>query len=147
MISDSLDGLGLIASHTSVSSDLEDQNDNEFELPGLSERIQSFTLYYEKSGFESRVSMRKRSDFKGDVYGLGFNTVQVDILGETIVDAQLAYDFGDAGYENLKGLSIFLQGYNLTEEPFTSLQGDNALQVRDYQDYGRSYLLGFSYKM
>lgn len=147
MISDSLDGLGLIASHTSVSSDLTDQNDNEFELPGLSERIQSFTLYYEKAGFESRVSMRKRSDFKGDVYGIGFDTQQVDIRGETIVDAQIGYNFGDAGIESLDGLSIFLQGQNLTDEPFTSLSGDNALQVRDYQQYGRTFLLGFSYKL
>lgn len=147
MVSDSLDGLGLIASHTSVSSDLEDQNDNEFELPGLSERIQSFTLYYEKSGFESRVSMRKRSDFKGDVYGIGFDTNQVDIRGETIIDAQIGYNFGDAGVESLDGLSIFLQGQNLTDEPFTSLSGDNALQVRDYQQYGRTFLLGFSYKL
>ena len=54
---------------------------------------------------------------------------------------------GEGGFERLDGLSIFLQAYNLTEEPFTSLQGDNALQVRDYQDYGSTYLLGFSYKM
>ncbi|OIQ47339.1 MAG: ligand-gated channel protein [Gammaproteobacteria bacterium MedPE] len=147
MISDSLDGLGLIASHTSVSSDIKDQNDNDYELPGLSERIQSFTLYYEKSGFESRVSMRKRSDFKGDVYGIGFDTNQVDIRGETIIDAQIGYNFGDAGVESLDGLSIFLQGQNLTDEPFTSLSGDNALQVRDYQQYGRTFLLGFSYKL
>lgn len=147
MLSDSLDGLGIIASHTSVSSDIKDHNDNDYELPGFSERIQSFTLYYEKSGFESRVSMRKRSDFKGDVYGIGFDTSQVDIRGETIVDAQIGYNFGDAGVESLEGLSIFLQGQNLTDEPFTSLSGDNALQVRDYQQYGRTFLLGFSYKL
>ena len=74
------------------------------------------------------------------------HTVQVDILGETIWDAQLGFDFGEAGIDSLDGLAITLQAYNLTEEPFTSLQGDNALQVRDYQDYGSSYLLGFSYK-
>ena len=91
--------------------------------------------------------MRKRDDFKGDVYGLGFSTTQVDIVGETVWDAQIGYDFGEAGITALDGLSVFLQGYNLTEEPFTSLQGDNALQVRDYQDYGRTYLLGFSYKL
>lgn len=147
MISDSLDGLGIIASHTSVSSDIKDHKGKDYKLPGLSERIQSFTLYYEKSGFESRVSMRKRSDFKGDVYGIGFDTQQVDIRGETIVDAQIGYNFGDAGFEGLEGLSIFLQGQNLTDEPFTSLSGDNALQVRDYQQYGRSFLLGFSYKL
>ncbi|GLX79070.1 TonB-dependent receptor [Thalassotalea insulae] len=147
IIDESLEGFGLIASHTSVKSDLEDPDGNDYELPGLSDSIQSLTFYYERDGFQARASMRKRGDFKGDVYGLGFSTSQVDILGETIVDAQIGYDFGEAGVEGLEGLSIFLQAQNITEEPFTSLQGDNALQVRDYQDYGSTYLLGFSYKL
>ncbi len=147
IIDESLDGFGLIASHTGVKSNISDQNDNDYELPGLSSSIQNVTFYYEKSGVQFRTSMRKRGDFKGDVYGLGYSTTQVDILGETVWDAQIGYDFGEAGVKSLEGLSVFLQGYNLTEEPFTSLQGENALQVRDYQDYGRTYLLGFSYKL
>lgn len=146
IMSESLDGFGIIASYTGVESDMEDQNGNDFQLPGLSENISTFTFYYDNNGFSARASMRHRGDFKGDVYGLGFDTVQVDILGETIWDAQIGFDFGDAGIKSLEGLAITLQAYNLTEEPFTSLQGDNALQVRDYQDYGSSYLLGFSYK-
>ena len=146
VLHESLDGFGIIASHTSIDSDMDDQNGNEFQLPGLSDKIQTFTMYYEKNGFQARASMRKRDAFKGDVYGLGFNTDQVDILGETIWDAQIGYDFGDAGFEQLEGLSVFLQGQNLTEEPFTSLSGDNPLQVRDYQDYGSTYFLGASYK-
>jgi len=147
IISEDLDGFGIIASYTGIESDMKDQNDNEYQLPGLSDSISSATIYYDHNGFSARASMRKRDAFKGDVYGLGFDTVQVDILGETVWDAQIGYDFGEAGFEELKGLSIFLQGYNLTKEPFTSLQGDNALQVRDYQDYGSTFLLGFSYKM
>ncbi len=146
IFSEQLDGFGIIASYTGVKSDMEDQNGNEFKLPGLSESISTMTFYYESNGFSARASMRNRGDFKGDVYGLGFDTVQVDILGETIWDAQLGFDFAEAGYKDLAGLSIFLQGYNLTKEPFTSLQGDSDLQVRDFQDYGSSYLLGLSYK-
>jgi iron complex outermembrane receptor protein len=147
LMTEHLDGFGIIASYTGVESDMKDQNGNDYELPGLSESITSATFYYDKNGFSARASMRKRSAFKGDVYGISFDTVQVDIVGETIWDAQVGYDFGEGGFESLDGLSIFLQAYNLTEEPFTSLQGDNALQVRDYQDYGSTYLLGFSYKM
>ncbi|MBB1324251.1 TonB-dependent receptor [Pseudoalteromonas sp. SR45-1] len=143
----SLEGFGLIASHTGIESDIEDGNGNEYELPGLSDKIQSLTVYYEMNGMQLRTSMRKRSDFKGDVYGLGFNTDQVNIIGETIWDIQAGYDFSEAGVESLEGLSIQFQVQNLTEEPFTSLSGDNALQVRDYQDYGRTYLLGFSYQL
>ena len=147
MFSETLDGFGIVASHTEVDQDMEDINGNDYDLPGLSDSIQSFTMYYEKDGFSARASMRKRSDFSGDVYGLGFDTVQVDILGETIWDAQIGYDFGEAGFESLDGLSVFLQVQNLTEEPFTSLSGDNNLQVRDYQDYGSTYLFGISYKL
>jgi len=145
MISDSLDGWGVLVSHTGVSSDIKDPNGNEFQLPGLSDSIQNATIYYEKNGLQVRTSVRKRDDFKGEVYGLGFSTNQVDILGETIVDAQVAYDFSEAGISGLEGLSVYLQGSNLTDEPFISTQG-SALKTRDYQDYGKNYRLGFSYK-
>jgi iron complex outermembrane receptor protein len=144
--SDALEGFGILASHTGVEQDIEDQNGNDYELPGLSDSIQSVTFYYERYGFSARTSMRKRSDFKGDVYGLGFETQQVDIQGETIWDAQFGYDFAESGIAGLENLEVTLQVQNITEEPFISLQGDNALQVRDYQDYGRNYLLGFSYE-
>jgi len=152
MLSESLDGFGIFISHTSIDSIMTDANSEvddpsyQFELPGLSDSIQNFTFYYEMNGFQARASMRKRDAFKGDVYGIGFDTQQVDILGETIWDAQIGYDFGEAGFTELEGLSVFLQGQNLTEEPFTSLSGDNPLQVRDYQDYGSTYFLGASYK-
>ncbi|MBB3062470.1 TonB-dependent receptor [Microbulbifer rhizosphaerae] len=147
LFSESLDGFGLLASHTGVSSDVEDINGNEYDLPGLSKRIETFTFYYENHGFQARTSMRRRSDFKGEVYGIGFDSQQVDVLGETIWDAQIGYDFSEAGISGLEGLSVFLQGQNLTDEPFTTLSGDNDLQVRDYQSYGKTYLLGFSYKL
>lgn len=143
---DVLKGFGVIASYTTVDQNVKDQNDNDYDLPGLSKSISSVTAYYENSGFEARISMRHRSDFKGDVYGIGFDTKQVDILGETIVDAQIAYDFGEAGIKSLDGLSVFLQGQNLSDEPFVSTQGD-PLKVGDYQEYGSTYLLGFSYKL
>lgn len=142
MMGDALDGFGLFASYTGVSSDLKTPGGSDYKLPGLSEKIMQATLYYENNGFEARVSMRKREDFKGDLYGLGFSVDQYDILGETIVDAQLAYNFADAGIASLEGLRIYAQGVNLTDEPFTSLNGG---YVRDYQQYGENYRLGFSY--
>ncbi|WOX06878.1 TonB-dependent receptor [Microbulbifer pacificus] len=147
IFNENLDGLGLIASHTGVSSDIKDPNGNDYELPGLSDSIQTMTLYFEKSGFSARTSLRKRSDFKGEVYGIGFDSQQVDVVGETLVDAQIGYDFAESGIGGLEGLSVFLQGQNLTDEPFTTLSGDNSLQVRDYQSYGSTYLLGFNYKL
>jgi len=147
IIHESLDGFGVLASHTGISSDIKDLNGNDYQLPGLSDSIQTLTFYYEKNGFSARASMRKRDDFSGDVYGLGFDTNQVAIVGETIWDAQIGYDFAEGGFDSLEGLSISFQVQNLTDEPFTALSGDNPLQIRDYQEYGSTYLLGFSYKM
>jgi iron complex outermembrane receptor protein len=142
LIHESLEGWGIFASHTGVDSNIKTPGGSEYQLPGLSDSIQQATVYYENGGFEARLSMRKRDDFKGDLYGLGFSVEQNDILGETIVDAQLSYDFADAGYANLEGLRIYAQGINLNDEPFTSMQGG---QIRDYQQYGENYRLGFSY--
>lgn len=147
IFSESLQGFGILASHTGVEQDIQDPNGNDFELPGLSDSIQSFTLYYEQHGFSARTSMRKRSDFRGDIYGVGFSTDQVAIQGETIWDAQLGYSFADSGIAGLENLELTFQVQNITEEPFISLQGDNDLQIRDYQDYGRTYLFGFRYKL
>ena len=45
------------------------------------------------------------------------------------------------------GLSLYLQGQNLTDERFASIDGDgNRLKVLDYQIYGRRFLIGASYK-
>lgn len=140
-----LDGLGIIASYTEIDSDIQDHNGMDFQLPGLSDTIQNATLYYENYGVQFRVSARKRDDFRGDVYGLGFNTDQVNIRGETIVDAQLGYSFSDFNNKYVQGLFIYLQGTNLTDEPFHSTL-DNPRQTRDYQSYGRTILLGVNYK-
>ena len=142
MIHESLDGWGIFASHTGVESDIKTPGGSDFELPGLSDTIQQATVYYENGGFEARLSMRHRDDFKGDLYGLGFSVQQYTMLSETIVDAQLSYDFADAGIANLEGLRVYAQGVNLTDEPFTSLNGG---QIRDYQEYGESFRIGFSY--
>ena len=36
-------------------------------LPGLSKQVYNLTAYYENSGFEARISQRKRSDFIGEI--------------------------------------------------------------------------------
>ena len=64
-------------------------------------------------------------------------------LAETIIDAQIGYDFQDGSA--LEGLSVYLQGQNLTDQPFVST-GAERNQVVDYQLYGRRFLAGFTYK-
>ena len=65
-------------------------------------------------------------------------------LSETIVDGQIGYDFQKGSA--LEGLSLFLQGQNLTDEPFVSVDTGASIQIRNYQTYGRRFMAGFNYR-
>ena len=114
------------------------------DLPGYSKWVGNITGYFEKAGFNVRGSVRYRSTFVGEVSGFAANRVRRRAAPETIVDAQVGYDFqpGTA----LEGLSIYFQGQNLTNEPFVTTNPGDVRQVIDYQSYGRRFLAGFTFK-
>jgi iron complex outermembrane receptor protein len=113
-------------------------------LPGYSKWVANGTLYFEKWGFNARGSVRYRSSFQGEVSGFAQNNVFRQAKPETIVDAQVGYDFQPSTF--LNGLSIYLQALNLTNEPFVTTNPGQDLQVIDYQRYGRRWMLGATYK-
>jgi iron complex outermembrane receptor protein len=114
------------------------------QLPGYSKWVANGTLYFEKWGFNARGSVRYRSSFQGEVSGFAQNNVFRQAKPETIVDAQVGYDFQPGSF--LNGLSVYLQALNLTNEPFVTTNPGEDLQVIDYQKYGRRWMLGASYK-
>jgi iron complex outermembrane receptor protein len=114
------------------------------DIPGYSKWVANGTAYFEKWGFSARGSVRYRSTFVGEVSGFGAARVRRRAAPETIVDAQVGYEFQPGS--SLYGLSLFLQGQNLTNEPFKTYNPGQPLQVIDYQNYGRRYLAGFTFK-
>ncbi|MCL1065532.1 TonB-dependent receptor [Shewanella olleyana] len=147
LFADVLNGFGTVMSGSYNESEVKETSDSESTtLPGLSEKTFNATVYYENSGFEARVSSRYRSDFLGEVTAISLTRQNVNVKAETVVDAQIGYDFSESGIDALYGLSVLLQVNNLTNEPFTSYTGDDARHVRDYQNYGRNYMLGANYK-
>jgi iron complex outermembrane receptor protein len=122
-------------------------------IGGLSEKVAQVTVYYERYGWGARVSNRYRSENRqyittfgppnqgGDVNpNGGFSMAQP----ESVVDAQVSYTFRKNS--RLENLSIFLQGYNLTNEPLITYNNDDPRQVINYQKYGASYSVGAAYK-
>ena len=147
LFADSLAGFGTVLSGAYNDSEVKETAESDpTALPGLSEKTFSATVYYENSGFEARVSSRYRSDFLGEVTAISLTRQNVNVKAETVVDAQVGYDFTESGIDALYGLSVVLQVNNLTNEPFTSYTGDDARHVRDYQNYGRNFMLGANYK-
>lgn len=115
------------------------------QIPGYSKWVANGTLFFERYGFNARGSVRHRTGFLGDFVAFGGSTQRRNALKETIVDAQVGYDFGEGS--SFQGLSLYLQGQNLTDERFGSLaEPDRPLTVIDYQSYGRRFLAGFTYK-
>ena len=88
--------------------------------------------------------MRHRSGFIGDFVQFNGNFDQQYVLAENIYDAQIGYDF--AATSSLHGLSLYLQGQNLTNERQGTIgiigSPDSWLK---YQTYGRRFLAGFTY--
>ncbi|MCA1199852.1 TonB-dependent receptor [Sphingomonas sp. R647] len=113
-------------------------------IPGYSDWVANGTAYFEKWGFNMRGSVRYRSTFLGDFSGLGANRTRRRALSETIVDAQVGYDFQPGSA--LEGLSLFLQGSNLTDEPFVAINPGRPLEVMNHQRFGRRFQAGFTFK-
>ena len=141
---DPLEGFGIVASATFLDSNIEIGGSN-ISVPGLSDEVYNITLFYERGGFEARVSGSIREDFLGEVSAISFSRELVQVKSTSIWDAQISYRFEDSSVSWLQPLTIRLQGQNLSDEPFVTYQNDDPRQVRDYQDYGRNYLLGMSY--
>jgi iron complex outermembrane recepter protein len=139
-----LDGFGVTSSYSYTKSNIQPDPTNPARpIPGLSQDVVNTTLYFEKSGFSARASMRYRSEFLAEVQGVGGERLLRMAKGERLVDAQVSYDFQGG---SMQGLTLLLQGSNLTDEPFITHELIDGLQVIDHQIFGRRYLFGASYK-
>ena len=139
-----LDGFGAQFSISQTSSEIQpDPTQAPTPVPGLSETVANLTAYYEKYGFQARVSGRYRSDYLGEVAGFGNGRTLRSVAAETVLDAQIGYQFQSGPLENL---SLLAQVNNLTDEPFKTFQTGDERQTSDFQRYGRTFLFGISYR-
>ena len=150
LLHEKLEGFGLLFNGSDTRSSLHEENDESKPLDGLSGRVTNITAYYEDHGFSARVSQRHRSRFVTTVRGTFGENVPSAINAESIVDAQLGYEFRG----RLEGLSLLLQVNNLTDEPYETEVGIAVGSVNPtgtlperYTTYGREYLFGFNYRL
>lgn len=139
-----LEGFGVNFSASWTDSDIIPNPGNPSQpLPGLSEHVNNLTVYYERAGFQARISNRYRSEFLGELSGVGTDRIQRMVDAESVVDAQVGYEFQSGP---LEGLSVLAQVNNLTDEEFKTFENDDPRRVIDHQQYGRTYLVGVNYR-
>ena len=152
MFTPALEGFGVIASATFTDSSITIPPDPNVQssvgtdpimLPGLSKRVYNLTAYYERNGFEARINQRRRSDFIGEIGNFSGDRTLRYVVGENITDAQVSYSFGEGSAFN--GLTLLLQANNLTNEAYRTYAGSKDRPL-EYIEWGRTFLLGASYK-
>jgi iron complex outermembrane receptor protein len=140
-----LEGFGVLGSIAHVKSAVRyASSPAPITVPGFSKWVGTAEAYYERYGFQTRISYRYRSKFLAEIAGLSANPEYRVGKAEGILDAQIGYEFQPGSA--LHGLSILAQAKNLTDEPFVTSESTDPRLVRDYQHYGRDYYLGLSYK-
>ncbi|HEY5970366.1 MAG TPA: TonB-dependent receptor [Pseudoxanthomonas sp.] len=151
LFTEALDGFGIVASASFTDSNIKIRDPEsassvgggDIDLPGLSDEVYNLTAYYERSGFEARVSQRRRSDYIGEIGNFAGNRTLRYVVGEEITDAQVSYAFGDG--TSLAGLSLLLQVSNLTNESYQTYAGTKDRPL-EHIEWGRTYLLGLNYR-
>ena len=139
-----LDGFGVIFSAAIDNSKVKPDGIHSIPLPGLSPKVFNTTVYYEKHGFSARVSSRYRAAWLGQVPNFDSSLGSQWIDKETVVDAQLGYNFDDGP---LKNWSVNLSAYNLTNQPFRYYAAEGAKKdILKYESYGTDYLLSVGYR-
>ncbi|PZQ62910.1 MAG: TonB-dependent receptor [Sphingomonas taxi] len=140
ILTGALDGFGITGAAALTDGGLDNGND----IPGLSSRVFQGTAYFEKSGFSARVSANNRSGWVSEDRG-GSNTIApLNRSGQTLVDAQIGYDFAGTGIRYLQGLRVSLQAMNLTNERDTYSDSTTGLFLRN-ETFGRNFMANLTY--
>ncbi|MEW6392378.1 MAG: TonB-dependent receptor [Pseudomonadota bacterium] len=153
-VADLFKGFGVQGSLSLTKSDLNPTSNPSApsRIPGLSKTVYNVTGYYERGGFQARISQRYRSAFKGEVVQLYATRGFTEILADKQVDAQIGYTFEDGP---LRNLGVLLQVNNLTDSPYRTRVGldDGGSKTQNgsslpetYEKYGRQFLFGVNYR-
>jgi iron complex outermembrane receptor protein len=147
-ISSAMTGFGFLGSVAWSESNLPGLNVDGSINPGitfdgLSKIVADATLFYEKNGWQLRVSERYRSGYSAFRLN-AFKFVIDQIEPEALTDAQIGYTFQSG---SLKNLELLIQGENLTNRPYVVSQPSYGQTVlSQYHTFGAQYLIGASYK-
>ncbi|WP_347304056.1 TonB-dependent receptor [Croceibacterium sp. TMG7-5b_MA50] len=132
-----LDGFGVLANYTYVDSTIEYQAGTSFvtaTLLNLSKNSLNGTLYYEKEGFQARVSANFRDKYLTGVPA-AFNQDVAGTRAATYVDASVSYDLNE-------NVTISADAINLTNQADVQYSDSRADRWVNYRLNGRQFYLG-----
>lgn len=137
-----LEGFGLTGGAAFTDGELDDGS----RIPGLSARVFQGTAYFEKAGFSARLSANNRSSWLSEDRG-GSNSISpANRSGQTLLDAQIGFDFANTNVDYLNRLRVSLQAQNLTNQRDIYTDSASGLITRN-ETFGRNFLLNLTYAL
>ncbi|WP_353228787.1 TonB-dependent receptor [Novosphingobium sp.] len=143
VLTPALDGFGVIGNYANTTSKIKFSNGNSITLPGLSKSVFQAQLYFEKYGFNARTSFTHRGQYLGDYQLFSAQVTANQTKPQSTLDAQIGYDFKSGP---LNGLSLYVQGHNLTNSKTLSYVNNDPNEINIRDQYGATYLAGATFK-
>ncbi len=133
------DGLGVFANYAYTSSDIKENMPtvNPYPIEGLMKSNGGATLWYEKAGYEARISANYHSAFvRNPTWG----------AGQLILNEAETYVTFNLSKQITPQMQIRFGIDNLTNQKVVYTSGNNRYQ-QEVTEFGRRFNLGISYKM
>ena len=138
MLPGALDGLGIYSNYTYAKSDAElPFGLGSTELPGTSRTNYNVALTYEKYGFNARLAYNHRSKF---IQSFDISNPELNVYWDdrSSLDFTTSYDFN-------RNWRVFAEINNINDSKQVRFQGSRN-RVLEMESFGRSWLVGASYK-
>lgn len=132
-----LSGLGIQLTGTLTDSTLRLPDGRESTFPSQSSYLYGAELFYQKGRIEASVSYHNTGHSLISAGDVAYNDQYNDDLRR--LDAKASFDI-------VRGVQIFFEGQNLTDEPTRQYQGGNPDWLIQNERYGRTFYAGFSAK-
>ncbi|HEX8406380.1 MAG TPA: TonB-dependent receptor [Duganella sp.] len=133
------DGLGVASNYAYTNSSIREQvpTTNPFPVEGLMKHNGGVTLWYEKAGYEARLSANYHSSF---VRNPGWDA------GQLLVNGEETYLTLNLSKQLTPNLQLRFGIDNLTNQKSVYTSGNNRLQ-QEVTDFGRRFNLGLTFKL
>lgn len=135
-----VEGFGIYSNYAFAESNIHEfaPSDNPLPMAGLARDTATLDLWYSNYGVDARLGWKYHS-----AYTSAFTWDSYDL---TTMDSELSLGFSLA-YDINEHWNVRFQAYNLTNEPMRLSQNNQPANLKRFDDYGRSYLLDFTWKM
>jgi TonB-dependent receptor len=135
-----VEGFGVYSNYAYAQSNIHEFAPSENPLPmgGLAKDTATLDLWYSKNGLDARLGWKYHSAYT--------SSFEWDASKLSTLDAELSLGFSLA-YDINDHWNVRFQAYNLTNEPARLYQNNQSSNLYRDDDYGRSYLIDFTWKM